>query len=55
MEFVCYIVLFILTLLPEPRSTRETYTLLDDDINEVCSDVLAGTCVCIHEYSMVNS
>ena len=35
LEFVCYIALFLLTLFPEPRSNRNTYTLLQDDINEV--------------------
>ena len=36
-QFASYVGLFVLTVFPEPRSARATYTLLPDDIDEVCS------------------
>ena len=34
-QFVCYVALFVLNLIPEPRSVSAAYALLQDDVTEV--------------------
>ena len=34
-EFVCYVALLLMNLLPEPRSTVTAYSILQDDVTEV--------------------
>ena len=34
-QFVCYVALFVLNLIPEPRSVSAAYALLQDDVTDV--------------------
>ena len=49
-QFVCYLALFVLNLIPEPHSISAAYTLLQDDITEVRNNTEKLCCVRIYPW-----